>query len=208
MDWETVLQSIDELVFKQTRKHLDSLQVEILKGVLNGQKYPEIAKQYKCTKGHVKDEAYKLWQVLSKTFGEDVNRSNFCATVQRLGFANYQSTLIGNRVRVGNINLCPNSDRPRLENEDAGNQELIQDKTKTSGDSRTLRDRASEPLRDVASAPLRDVASATLRERAFETLLYETKLNSLSKLIQLGLSAEQIAEVLDLPLEKVRELME
>ncbi len=59
MNWETVLQSIDELVFKQTRKHLDSLQVEILKGVLNGQKYPEIAKQYKCTKGHVKDEAYK-----------------------------------------------------------------------------------------------------------------------------------------------------
>ena len=199
MDWETVLQSIDELVFKQTRKHLDSLQVEILKGVLNGQKYPEIAKQYKCTKGHVKDEAYKLWQVLSKTFGEDVNRSNFCATVQRLGFANSQSPLIGNHVRVGknhvrvgNINLCPNSERPRLENEDAGNQDLIQDKTKASGDSQTLR----------------DVASATLRERAFETLLYETKLNSLSKLIQLGLSAEQIAEVLDLPLEKVRELME
>jgi hypothetical protein len=47
------------LVFKQTRKHLDSLQVEIVKGVLNGQKYPEIAKKYKCSKGHVKDEAYK-----------------------------------------------------------------------------------------------------------------------------------------------------
>ncbi|MBD2543315.1 hypothetical protein [Planktothricoides raciborskii] len=207
MDWETVLQSIDELVFKQTRKHLDSLQVEILKGVLNGQKYPEIAKQYKCTKGHVKDEAYKLWQVLSKTFGEDVNRSNFCATVQRLAIANSHSQLF-NPVQIGNLNLCPNSDRPRLENEDAGNQDLIQDKTKASGDSQTLRDVASATLRDVASAPLRDVASATLRERAFETLLYETKLNSLSKLIQLGLSAEQIAEVLDLPLEKVRELME
>jgi len=194
MDWETVLQSIDELVFKQTRKHLDSLQVEILKGVLNGQKYPEIAKQYKCTKGHVKDEAYKLWQVLSKTFGEDVNRSNFCATVQRLGFANSQYQIIGNPVQIGNLNLCPNSDRPRLENEDAGNQDLIQEKTKASG--------------DVASATLRDVASAKLRERSFETLLYETKLNSLSKLIQLGLSAEQIAEVLDLPLEKVREAME
>jgi len=59
MDWETVLQSIDELVFNQTRKHLDSLQVEILRGVFNGQKYPEIAKKYKCSKGHVKDEAYK-----------------------------------------------------------------------------------------------------------------------------------------------------
>ena len=63
-------------------------------------------------------------------------------------------------------------------------------------------------MRDVASATLRDVASAPLRDRAFETILYETKLNSLSKLIRLGLSAEQIAEVLDLPLEKVRELME
>jgi len=195
MDWETVLQSIDELVFKQTRKHLDSLQVEILKGVLNGQKYPEIAKQYKCTKGHVKDEAYKLWQVLSKTFGEDINKSNFCATVERLGFANYQSPLIGNHVRVKNINLCPNSETPRLENGHAGNPELNQEKTRTGGDN-------------SASAPLRDRASAPLRERTFETLLHETKLNSLYKLIQLGLSAEQIAEVLDLPLDKVYEAME
>ncbi len=202
MDWETVLQSIDELVFKQTRKHLDSLQVEILKGVLNGQKYPEIAKQYKCTKGHVKDEAYKLWQVLSKTFGEDVNRSNFCATVQRLGFANSQSPLIGNHVRVGknhvrvgNINLCPNSEPARLENGNAGNPELNQEKTRPEGDNN-------------ASLSVRDSASAPLRERTFETLLHETKLNSLYKLIQLGLSAEQIAEVLDLPLDKVYEAME
>ncbi len=55
---------------------------------------------------------------------------------------------------------------------------------------------------------MRDSTSAPLRERTVETLLHEAKLNSLSKLIQLGLSAEQIAEVLDLPLEKVRELME
>jgi DNA-directed RNA polymerase specialized sigma24 family protein len=195
MDWETVLQSIDELVFKQTRKHLDSLQVEILKGVLNGQKYPEIAKQYKCTKGHVKDEAYKLWQVLSKTFGEDVNRSNFCATVQRLGFANSQYQMIGNPVQIGNLNLCPNSEPARLEKGDEGNPELNQDKTRTGGDN-------------SASAPLRDSASAPLRERTVETLLRETKLNSLYKLIELGLSAEQIAEALDLPLDEVREAME
>ncbi len=35
MDWEVVLKSIDELVFQQTGKHLDSLQMEILKGVFN-----------------------------------------------------------------------------------------------------------------------------------------------------------------------------
>lgn len=187
MDWETVLQSIDELVFKQTRKHLDSLQVEILKGVLNGQKYPEIAKQYKCTKGHVKDEAYKLWQVLSKTFGEDINKSNFCATVQRLGFANSQYQIIGNPVQIGNLNLCHNSEPVRLEKGDAGNQELNQEKTRPGGDNS---------------------ASAPLRERTVETLLRETKLNSLYKLIELGLSAEKIAEALDLPLDEVREAME
>lgn len=179
MDWEAMLQSIDKLVFAQTGKHLNNLQTAILKGVLNGQKYPEIAKKYKCNKGHVKDEAYKLWQVLSKSVGEDVNRSNFCATVERLGFANYyHSPLIGNNVRVGNINLCSNSESPGLENEDAGNQELNHPET-TAEDNRTV-----------------------------ETLLHETKLKSLSKLIQLGLSAEQIAEALDLPLDEVREAME
>ena len=176
MDWETVLQSIDELVFKQTNKHLDSLQVEILKGVLNGQKYPEISKKYKCSKGQVKDEAYKLWQVLSKSFGEDVNKSNFCATVERLGIANSNSKLF-NPVQIGNINLCSNSESTGLENGDTGNQELNQEKTRPD-------------------------------DRTFEALLHETKLNSLSKLIQLGLTAEQIAEVLDLPLHEVREAMD
>jgi hypothetical protein len=175
MDWEAVLKSIDELVFKQTRKHLDSLQVEIVKGVLNGQKYPEIAKKYKCSKGHVKDEAYKLWQVLSKSLGEDINRSNFCATVERLGFANSQYQIINNPIQINNLNLCSNSESPGLDNGDMGNPELNQEKTRPSDD------------------------------RTFETLLHETKLNSLSKLIQLGLSAEQIAEALDLPLDEVRE---
>jgi hypothetical protein len=46
---------MDEMVFKQTGKHLDSLQVAILKGVLNGQRYAEIAKEFNCTPGHTKD---------------------------------------------------------------------------------------------------------------------------------------------------------
>ena len=41
MDWQGVVKSIDELVFQQTGKHLDTLQREILKGVLNGRKYAE-----------------------------------------------------------------------------------------------------------------------------------------------------------------------
>lgn len=45
-------------------------------------------------------------------------------------------------------------------------------------------------------------------DRTLEALLHETKLNSLSKLIELGLSAEQIAEALDLQLHEVREAMD
>ena len=37
---------LDELIFSSTGKHIDSLQLAILKGVLNGQKYADIAKEY------------------------------------------------------------------------------------------------------------------------------------------------------------------
>lgn len=66
MEWQAVLQAIDELIFRQTGKHLDDLQAAILKGVLDGRKYAEIAQKYQCTTGHVKDEGYELWRVLSE----------------------------------------------------------------------------------------------------------------------------------------------
>ncbi|TAE03296.1 MAG: hypothetical protein EAZ98_00540, partial [Oscillatoriales cyanobacterium] len=61
MDVTKVLKYLDEQVVAQTGKHLDSLQRAIIKGVINGQKYADIAKEYQCTRGHAKDEAYALW---------------------------------------------------------------------------------------------------------------------------------------------------
>ncbi|NEO52404.1 MAG: hypothetical protein F6K54_04510 [Okeania sp. SIO3B5] len=177
MDWQTVLNSIDELVFQQTGKHLNNLQIAILKGVLNGHKYTEIAQMYGCTKGHAKDEGYELWQLLSEVFGEKLNKSNFCATVERLGFANYQSPLIGNHVRVDSINLCNNSTVSELENSNAANTKSEYKKT-------------------------------TSCQSTIENVLYTNKLNTVSKLIKLGLTAEQIAEAVDLPLNEVQQLME
>jgi len=115
MEWDAVVKSIDELLFSETGKHLDDLQLAIIKGVLNGKKYADIAEQYGCTTGHVKDEAYELWSVLSQLLGENLNKGNFCATVERLGLANYQSPIIGNHVRFNNINLCTNSNSSQLE---------------------------------------------------------------------------------------------
>jgi DNA-directed RNA polymerase specialized sigma24 family protein len=43
MEVQQLLTYMDEIIFKQTGKHLDSLQIAIIKGVLAGQKYTEIA---------------------------------------------------------------------------------------------------------------------------------------------------------------------
>ncbi|MDB9314236.1 hypothetical protein PN462_14075 [Spirulina sp. CS-785/01] len=184
MDWQAVLSSIDELVFQQTGKHLDSLQVTILKGVLDGQKYAEIAEQYKCTMGHVKDEGYELWQMLSKVLGEDVNKSNFRATVERLGFANYHSPIIGNdapiignEVRVGHFNFCSNLEAKQTETQE--DQEIE-----------------------------REPADSVPHEETVEEVLRESKLTAIPQLVQLGLTEEQIAEVLQLPLQDVQAFME
>jgi len=93
MDVQAVLKYVDDLVFAQTGQHLDSLQVAILKGVLNGKKYTHISEEYHCSAGHTKDEAYQLWRILSEALGEDLNKSNFRATIERLGVANAYSNI-------------------------------------------------------------------------------------------------------------------
>ncbi|GAB4286229.1 MAG: hypothetical protein Fur0025_18570 [Oscillatoriaceae cyanobacterium] len=175
MDWQTVLQSIDELVFQQTGKHLDNLQRVILQGVLNGEKYREIAQRYKCTPGHVKDEGSQLWQILSEVFGEELNKSNFSATVERLGIVNYQSPVIGNHVRVKNINLFSNSEPAELDKNRAVNTESNQENFPPGN-----------PIDPVL----------------------QMKLNTVARLAAMGLTAEQIAEVVELPLSEVREALE
>jgi DNA-directed RNA polymerase specialized sigma24 family protein len=110
MSWQEVLKYVDDLLFSQTGQHLDSLQMSILRGVFENQKYSQIAKEYNCTEGHVKDEAYALWQKLSETLQENLNKSNFRATIERIVITNSAVTVHGNQ--IGSINLCPNSSQP------------------------------------------------------------------------------------------------
>lgn len=107
MNWQELLKNLDTLVFSQTGQHLDSLQMSILQGVLENQKYAQIAQKCHCTVGHVKDEAYELWQKLSESLGENINKSNLRATIERNVITNSTFTVHGNP--IGSINLCPNS---------------------------------------------------------------------------------------------------
>lgn len=178
MDWQAVVKSIDELVFRETGEHLDSLQLAILTGVLNGQKYAAIAKKYGCTTGHARDEGYELWRLLSEVFGEKLNRSNLVATVERLGFVNYQHHIISNFVNIEHINIC---NQP--ESCDLKNRENFDTEFKEKHTIKKENYRVAEVLR-------------------------ETKFKAVDKLSQLGLTAEQIAESLDLPFNEVQEWME
>jgi predicted transposase YdaD len=177
MEWQQVVNSVDEFVFQKTGEHLNSLQLAILKGVLNGDKYSAIAKQYGCTTGHAKDKGYELWKLLSKVFDQEVNKSNLIATVERLGFVNYQHHIVKNSVKISNINFCNNSETANLAN----------------------RDRV---------APESNDKNPKLEDNRVEQVLQENKFKAVDKLSQLGLTPEQIAESLDLPLPEVQNWIE
>ncbi len=112
MDIQEVLKWADELVFTKTGKHLSSLQQTILTGVWSGQKYGEIAETCNCTENHVKKVASEIWQLLSATLGEDVKKSNFKATLDRIDFSNNISSFWKD-VKIGNMNnFCTETSNP------------------------------------------------------------------------------------------------
>lgn len=177
MEWQEVVNLMDEFVFQKTGDHLDSLQLAILKGVLNGQKYVAIAQQYGCSTGHAKDKGYELWQLLSKVFEEEVNKSNLVATLERLGFVNYQHHIVSNSVNISNINFCNTLEESNLPN----------------------RDKSTSKYSD------KDIMD---ENEIVKRLFQETKFKAVDKLSKLGLTPEQIAESLDLPLPEVQNWIE
>ena len=112
MDVREALIFADDVVFAKTGKHLDDIQVGVIEGVLNRQKYGEIAQELKCTEGYVKDVGYELWQLLSEVFGEEVNKSNLRSALLRNRAVN-SSTLnifgdgnVGSRNIINSLNIC------------------------------------------------------------------------------------------------------
>ena len=76
MDIQTLLEWTDKQVLDKTGKHLDSLQESILQGIWEHQDYEKIAENNQRSYDHIKKEAWKLWQLLSDVFEEDIKKSN------------------------------------------------------------------------------------------------------------------------------------
>ncbi|MGA8894197.1 MAG: NB-ARC domain-containing protein [Planktothrix agardhii] len=100
-----ILQFVDSLVFSETEKHLDDLQKKIIEEVFKGKTYQQIADIYDYDEGYIGDECRKLFKILSEQLGENINKSNFCWTIERV--------INSHKVKIINfennkINYCPN----------------------------------------------------------------------------------------------------
>lgn len=95
MDVKEVLQFVDNLVVEKTGKHLDDIQKAIIEGTWQRQSYHNIAEKYHVTEGYAGDVASELWKLLSEVLGEDIKKSNFRSTLERIYINSPQNICIG-----------------------------------------------------------------------------------------------------------------
>ncbi len=105
MDVTEILQFADQLVFTQKGKHLDDLQKTVITGVYEGKTYDTIAEECNRSESRVRSVGRKLWKILSESLAEDINKNNFCWTIERIANNHYHLVSLGDN---NNINYCPN----------------------------------------------------------------------------------------------------
>jgi tetratricopeptide (TPR) repeat protein len=111
MNIDTAINWLDRAIAIETGKHLSDLQIFIVRQVYLSRKYVEIAADYHCTEGHVKDTAAALWQLLSQLFGERVNKTNLKSILQRqLNAPLSAPKTIGDRQFIGRENAIASLD--------------------------------------------------------------------------------------------------
>ncbi len=151
-DLQSLIATVDELIFSHTGEHLDDLQQDILEGAFDHKKYAEIAKNNNRSEKYVKDLAGKLWQTISAALGEEVSKSNIRSSLQRYYYSNFSNVV--NSVQINKGNIC-------------------------------------------TALPESELKQSKIDEQA--------KLEIAVELLKEGLSIEQIARVLKLPLELVQQ---
>lgn len=92
--FETALRIADAAVFTQASRHLKNIEVVVLQGVWQGQKYDQIAEECGYAPEYIKnDVGPKLWQLLSCSLGEKVNKTNLMAVLaQRANLISVQDS--------------------------------------------------------------------------------------------------------------------
>ncbi len=108
MDVKELLKFVDESLFAKTGKRLNDLQRQVIEGVLNHQKYVDIAESFERSEGHVKDAGYKLLQMLSEIFEEPVTKGSLKSVLERQRSNVTVNVGDGNVGNIGHISHCVN----------------------------------------------------------------------------------------------------
>jgi hypothetical protein len=107
-----ILQFVDQLFFEHTGKHLDDVQIAVVKGAYEGETYNEIAENNHFNKSHVGDVGGELWKLLSEALGEDIKKTNCRSVLERLYIQSFDNCL-----NVCNINGDRNICNPIISND-------------------------------------------------------------------------------------------
>jgi hypothetical protein len=161
MNIKEVVDFIDQTISAKTGKHLNDLQRKVIEGVLNHQKYVDIADSNGKSEGHVKDVGYELLQLLSDIFDEPVKKGNLQSVLERQGNFNLS---LGDRSINSQIIGCVNF-----------------------GDD------------ESKSNSTRSQVKPTRRKR-------NKRISKIKKLKQKGLSNQEIADILEIDLELVKNI--
>ncbi|WP_413255311.1 AAA-like domain-containing protein [Floridanema fluviatile] len=80
--FDVALKVADAAVFTQAARHLRNIEVAVLRGAWQGQKYDDIAQDCGYAPEYIKhDVGPKLWQLLSSSLGEKVSKTNLMAVL-------------------------------------------------------------------------------------------------------------------------------
>lgn len=82
MDIEVAINLVDKLYFKQTNQHINSIQINLLRGVWLDQTYEEIANTCYCSVSNVKMIGATFWSELSQILGEKVTKKTVRAILE------------------------------------------------------------------------------------------------------------------------------
>lgn len=162
-----LLEFVDESMYAKSGKYLNDLQREIIKGVLDRQKYADIAASHNLSEGHVRDVSYELLQMMSNTFNETIHKGNLESVLERkgninlsLGDRSINSHIIG-YIDFGSDRTENSADKNPLENSNFS-ASLINIKNTV----KKLRERglSDEEIADILDLPSDVIKKLELRE--------------------------------------------
>jgi len=145
MDVEDILKQAESLVFAKTGKKLEHLQKTVLKGTLQGQTYPEIAKENAFSESHVKNVGHELWHTLSSALGEKVTKSNFKSVFKSLRITSQRSN--SNNFSPAQISVICHT------NPTINNINIFTDQERSPAPAQTSPDTPPEPQINLDDAP-------------------------------------------------------